>query len=358
MKNLFKKSLFIFGLTTSILLFPCWPRAFSIIKTEEIEVNYLFSLNNLSPEIISTAILYGNSLCQDRDENFYFLETANHRIIKTDFLGNIISQFGQIGQDEINLYYPFGFNLVGEYLYILNNMGREIKIFSLDGKYIKSFRIADVFQAESIVTDSKLIFADFRYKNRSAYGNYHLISVLSMNGRLIDKFGHLIDSNNFTGYINFNLVYLSLMEDLLFGAFKFLPIIFCYQTNGNKIFYKNLQDGNIEEIRAKVFRAKRDNLDLPPKTKSNQYFHGMRYCDGLTISKNKELYYAINSYKNEGFLFNKSTILILDKMGNLMRKKILQLNKENILVHSIGFSPKGYIYGIGSKDRDYFIFKF
>lgn len=223
MKFFLKKSLLIVGLLALVILFSCLPQSSSsLIHTEDIEIEPLFSLENFSAEIINTAILYGNSLCQDKNENFYFLETTNHRIIKTDVQGKILSQIGQIGQDEGDLYYPFGFYLLGEYLYILNNTGKEIKIFSIEGRYINSFKINDVFQAQSIVTNSKLIFADFRYKNWKAHDNSHLITSLSVEGKIINRFGALIESDNLSGYVNFNLVYLSLVDDFLFGAFHYV----------------------------------------------------------------------------------------------------------------------------------------
>lgn len=360
MKTLLKICFFIVDLSALVILFSCLPQSSSnLVQTEDIEIEPLFSLENFSPEVINTAILYGHSLCQDKNEKFYFLETINHRIIKTDVQGKILGQIGQIGQAEGDLYYPFGFNLFGEYLFILNNTGKEIKIFSTEGRYINSFKIDDVFQAQSIVTNSRLIFVDFRYKNWKAYDNSHLITSLSIDGQIIKRFGALIESDNFSRYVEFNLVYLSLVDDFLFGAFKFLPIIFCYKTNGNKRFYRDLKECNVEEINIIMERVKKENFDLPgKKVKLNQYFRGKVFCDGLAVDQAKNLFYVINCYKSEGFLFDKSIILIFNENGKLIKKIIPKLDDENIIIHQIALSTKGYIFGIGRRDKNYFIFKF
>lgn len=192
-----------------ILFYNSGQQKTAAIQPKEVQVKALFFLENSDPKIRESITYSGSSFYVDEFENFYFLQTNGHRIIKTDIQGNIIGQYGQTGQSEADLYYPFGFTFAGETLLILNRRTKEIKILSGQGKFINSFKIGGVFQATSVLTDGKKIFTDIRYTNPSTQGNSHLIAVFTLEGKLVNKFGDMIRADTWAGYVAFNSIYLS-----------------------------------------------------------------------------------------------------------------------------------------------------
>jgi len=118
--------------------------------------------------------------------NFFILDTFNHRVQKIDASNNVISFF-KFGYSSETILYPHDIKIKDNKMYIIDSY--SVKVFDLSGNYLYSFGkmgsgVSEFFMAEGIEIDedNNIIVADA--------GN-HRIQVFSNEGCYINTFGSL-----------------------------------------------------------------------------------------------------------------------------------------------------------------------
>lgn len=325
------------------------------IPMRQMEVKPLYYLNSLEPKVdVMPALLFSHSFfSKDRDGNFYFVDPENHRILKFRE-GKLLSQIGSIGQGKEDLYQPLGIFIKDKIIYVLDDGGKKIKLFSLEGKPISGFSIENAFGSDAFWVHNDLIFTGVKYKNKENFNKENLITVFNRKGRIIKSFGEIIKSSNMWSYVTFNSVYINLVDNTIFGAFKFEPLIFAYNLEGRKIFSKDLSS-LIKEVRD--LRDYRDKMGFnTPMNVKDSGVKVINFCSAFGVDKNKNIYYAFNSST-----FKVSRVFIFNKDGEVVEFIDFKYDKKNVNVINILISERNEFFGIGFIEKpfkDAFLFKY
>lgn len=178
--------------------------------------------------------------------NLYFLDQTNHRILKIAKNGDFIRQIGGIGQGEDDLFAPLGLYIKDGCGFVLNNIGRELKIFPLEGDYLSSFKVEGARVAGSLCVHDKFIFIGVRYMDEKNYNRRWLIIVFNKEGKKIPEIGKIIKCASRIGYLVFNEIFMSISDNKMFGAFCHRQVVFCYGIDGQEHFFINMENLAIE----------------------------------------------------------------------------------------------------------------
>lgn len=143
--------------------------------------------------------------------------------------------------------------------------------------------------ANSLAVDGDLIFVGVRYLDKENYNNYYLITVFSKEGKKIKEIGNTVKCASSIGYLKFNEIFICIVKKKLFGTFKNRPIIFCYEFDGIEIFFKNLEDIGLDEIKSLKVKEKEEGLDTPETKKSDLRLRYLIYCYGFSVDKKNAL---------------------------------------------------------------------
>lgn len=330
----------------------------SIVTSTIEELTTIIDLNTLNPEVNVLFNFGNNTFSIDENDNLYFLDMNNHRILKFDKNGGFITQIGSIGQGEKDLFSPIAFTIEDEILYVLNTAGREIKKFSLNGDFISGFKIENTWGSESLCVHADQILVSVKYRDSKNYNSEKLISLFNKEGKKIGSMGKIIENRSHVGYKNYNAIYFKAIDDKIFGAFQNFPIIFSYDINGITHFYKNLRKSEINEINHVYEKGKSAGVDTPETERPDYSIKTIEYCSGFDVDKDKQLYYAVNVFNSSNPDLNTSIILCFDVEGTLFNKIIPKSHGDSVIIRQIYISSKNIRYCIGSVNRDTFLFKF
>lgn len=323
------------------------------IPQRDVEVTTLFDVFALKPKIGKLLTPTNNYFHVDEDENIYFLDSENHRILKFSKNGDFITQIGSIGQGKEDLYYPGGVYVKKNRVFVLNGGG--VKIFTSDGEYLSDFKIKNIWAASSIYVYHNRILIDVRYKDIKEYNKNKLISIFDLNGHNIIKLGRIIKCQKWGGYLNFNSCFIDVNGKKIFGTFPFYPIIFCYDFDGTELLYKDLRDLGIPEIDHIQEEITRRGLDTPESIQREEGTSTMEFCSGFGVNKKKHMFYAVNIYNP----YKKHSILHLDEKGRIIEKIILRKDNEYLeTILRLFLAEDDTFYGIGSCEKTVIVFKF
>ncbi|NIR08616.1 MAG: hypothetical protein GTN82_24615, partial [Candidatus Aminicenantes bacterium] len=198
----------------------------------------------------------------DEKGNYYFLDIYNHRVLKFGENRQFLMQFGGIGQEKDSLYYPSGIFLYKGTLFILDQEGRKIKSFSLDGSFLSSFDIKDAFSTESIFIANDEIMLSVKYRSKDGYNENRLISVFSLTGQKLRDFGTVVKSVKYGGYLVFNRIRIFGQGKRVFTPHNFWPLVRIFEDE-QEIKTINLLETNLEEIKSLAEDGKKRNADTP-----------------------------------------------------------------------------------------------
>lgn len=315
----------------------------SAIKTRRVQVIDLINLNDLKghdPKAMSVM----NNGCFDVDEegNYYFLEMLNHRVVKFNSKGEFVCQIGSIGQGEKDLYSPIAICIDGNSILVSNREGKAVKRFSLNGEFISSFDIPDVFLVDTIRAHDGKIYCDARYKTDDWYKR-NAISVFDAGGKFLKGIGKSLKTTEMFTYQFFNTVYFQVQGNHIIGAFKSSPVIYKYDLDGRTVFYIDLGKLNIPEVDEKLKQVNESAYDTPGQRKStdSNTIMGVFYSTGCVVDPDGHLYYD--------FITSSESHIILhfDSSGSLLEKLILEKEDHPVILRGI-YIRKSVRYGIGS----------
>lgn len=338
-------------------LLSCQPGKSTGVKT--ITIRSTVSLADASPCIMNSRLFSLNYFAADDRNNIYLTDIQYHRVLKYDGRGRFLRQIGSIGQSFGDLYAPIACWVKGDVLFILNDGGKEVSRFSLDGTALSSFEIKEAWLSDSLCVGDHYLFAGVKYSDPTNYNSLPLLTAFSEDGKKTADIGRLIQTSFRAGYINFNKIVLAVSGQTIFGAFIHQPIIFSYAFDGTERFYVSLDDIAIPQFEEKSKKAHDGTRDTPDVQKTDLSFRGVVYCEGFGVGPDMSIYYAINDYRRLPANERKHLILNIDKNGLLNEKLILRHKGRNIRTYGLYIDPRGIRYGIGSiQDENCFLFKF
>ena len=298
--------------------------------SKEICARKIFNLNELNPkfDILPGLILSGSSVSIDENNNIFFLDFKNHRILKFDLKGNFIRQIGRIGQEGNSLFEPIGVFARGDKVYVLDRYGNRMKIFSHEGDLISSFSFAENIRTNSFIIIKDLIIVN-ELQNK-AYNKRRPLSIYANDFKKIAEIGKQIKCTSFAAYRNFNEAYLCSNDNSIYGAFRAYPVLFRNDLPGRDLFFHDLRQLGIEEISAIDKEGKERGVDSPESIKNEHSIKSMVFCSGLGVDENGQIYYALNYDKAR-----RGVVLHLDENGNLLEKIVLKLDGKQIRVEGV-----------------------
>jgi hypothetical protein len=315
-----------------------------------VDVQHADDLSELKPSInfekIFLSIAFANNYWDIDDKgNYYFLDIYNHRVLKFGENWQFLMQFGGIGQEEDSLYYPNGVFLYKETLFILDQEGKSVKSFSLDGTFLSSFDIKEAFSAESIFIENDEILLSVKYRSSAAYNENKLVSVFSLTGQKLRDFGKVIKSVKYGGYVMFNRIRIFGHGSRIFTPHNFWPSVRIFDDE-IEIKTINLLNINLREIKEIAEDGKRRNADTPGSIAGEKGVRSMFYCSGFYPISQKVFYY-IASYKR----FTESVVFILDENGNCKKRIKFEFLGKPLKIRDIKCknNNKYFIATIGQK---------
>ncbi|MGB4703878.1 MAG: hypothetical protein WBI18_02195 [Candidatus Saccharicenans sp.] len=319
-----------------------------------IEARPFIYLENIGTEFkISRSFLQAKLFHITDDLITYLIDSERHRVLEIDMRGHLKNIIGGPGQRENDLYYPVAVTANDKVLAVVNDSGREIKIFDRSGKFLKLFSKDDIhFQPFILSHKNNLIVpirkatAPLEEKNKS-----YLFSLLDQDFAEIRHFGQVIKCSTPINHIHFNLIELTVGRKAVYGSFINLPIIFAYDLNSSReIFWIDLSQSEIPEISSLTEKIKQLDADTPMKQKAAGNFRVIRFNRGLSF------------YANKIFYLTDEIFLIFNLQGNLTGRIKIMLNKNIDLtpaIDSFTILPSGKIYGLAKhpESKQPFIFE-
>jgi hypothetical protein len=287
----------------------------------------------------------------DDKGNYYFLDIYKHRVLKFGENWQFLMQFGVIGQEEDSLYYPNGIFLYKETLFVLDQEGKKVKSFSLDGSFLASFEIKDALAAESIFIANDEILLSVKYRSKEGYNDNGLVSVFSLNGQRLRHFGKVVKSVKYGGYLMFNRVRIFQQGTRVFIPHNFWPIVRIFEGK-QEVKTINLLDIKLEEINEIYEDGKRRKVDTPVSVKEERGASAMIYCSGFYPISQKEFYYVANYERH-----TKSIVFILDENGMCKKRMKFEFNGKPLKIKDIK-CKYGNKYCIATMGQKIYLFKF
>lgn len=287
----------------------------------------------------------------DDKGNYYFLDIYNHRVLKFGENWQFLMQFGVIGQEEDSLYYPNGIFLYKDTLFVLDQEGKKVKSFSLDGTFLDAFDIKDAFASESIFIANDEILLSVKYRFMEGYNENGLVSVFSLTGQKLREFGKVVKSVKYSGYLMFNRVRIFQQGKRVFIPHKYLPVVRIFEGK-QEVKTINMLDINLEEINEIYEYGKRMKVDTPDSVKKELESRAITYCSGFYPISQKEFYYVANYYRHK-----KSVVFILDENGTCKKRMNFEFNGKPLKIKDIKCKNSNK-YCIAKMGQKIYLFKF
>jgi hypothetical protein len=297
------------------------------IPLVEIAIEPYVKINELIPQfdLISSLVKSANALSIDGDGNLYFLDDANHRVLKYDENGRYLCQIGGIGQGNNDLIFPSGIYIYEDSLYVLDDFGHTLKSFSLAGEYRDKISIESEFECTSFVV-SKNTAAFNILSRKDARPSGSLFIMISNDHR--KAVGRTIVAGSALASRVFNRLFLSNGGNSVFGAHQCFPVIFRYTMEGREVYYRDLK--GIREIAKLEKWGIHNKVGTPSAPGSNKKVSALIFCSGFAVDNNLLTYYAINSNRAK-----KGTILVFDETGNLLQRIVPLFKNKTIHIERI-----------------------
>jgi hypothetical protein len=320
------------------------------IKTREVQIKKLLVFNDLKPKIKSNFYSeVGRNFDIDEKGNYYILDSDKNSVFVFSPDGKYIRQIGSLGKDKEGLFNTLGLRIRNNKLYINNELGRQIKVFSLEGKYLSHIQFGkSVINGNWIDVDENIFYTIIK----AAYQRYNELKLFHLykegTGHY-KQFGRLIECNNITGYQFFNACMFSIRNGNIVGAHLSVPIVYRYSLNGEELFYIDLRKLGLSEVNSKVKFAVASGCDQPEKIASKKKKVTMvRYCSGFDVAHNLHSYYSIITHDFPPCIYH------FDENGLVLERIVLKHGDDILTTKSIIIAEKSNIkYGIGFISTEY-----
>lgn len=126
-------------------------------------------------------------LVSGTNNNFYVVDTPEHKILNLNFNGQLINEFGQRGSANGEFNYPTMINFSNKELLVADTLNFRIQKLDSDGNFISTF--GKIGNATGHHSRSKGIASD---KNKNIYvvdGLFHTVQIFDHSGNFLMNFG-------------------------------------------------------------------------------------------------------------------------------------------------------------------------
>jgi len=322
-----------------------------------IQVQPVLNLGKIQPSISRF-----DQFSVDKEDHVYFLEAGKHGILEYDQTGKFIKQIGRIGQDQEGLYQPRGLYVGNQRILVLNKAGKSIKAFSFEGHCLFEWDIEKSYISDSPIEDADgNIWANVRYRDpeqKDTFNDYPLITLIGPDGVIKRGVGKIIPCRNLVQYRVFNSCFLAISGRKILGGFKYFPIIFAYDLQGNEIFRKDLREFGLPEIQWLENKAREKGFDRPETPPKKEFgVQTVIYCRGISVDKNGHIYHVVNQYQDNNL--GRGVIIHFDPLGNFLEKIFLKKGNADVgIIMGIWIDPKGRRFAVGYENKNWFLFNF
>lgn len=196
------------------------------------------------------------------ENNYYILESTNHRILVFNSSMKKTGQISKIGQEKGELYYPYDFTIKNSTIYVIDGIDRNIsrvQLFNLDGKYKEGFTTDGISYGFDVNSNEEIFLG--------RPGKDKLVDVFSKEGKLLRSIGELAKLSQFYGDVvkkqdeeykeAINIVNICIdKDDNLFFAFLGAPYFREYDKDGHLLLEKQIQGSEADMI-VKAFKTEK-----------------------------------------------------------------------------------------------------
>ncbi len=294
------------------------------ITVESLEITPLLELSAVIPDyrIMPSFHLFQN-MTIDQQGHIYYLKFGNNRILKFDKTGQHVADIGGIGQEPNALFSPTAIMVENDSLYVLNDAGREVKIFNLDGDFKSSFKIDNAWASMSLFVDHDAIYVNVVDQSNKTRNDGKLISVYGHDGRLVKKIGPILKCNFKIGYNTFNRIRMIVRDIKIYYAFINQPLISWSGTNNGRTAALDLRKFGIPVIDAIAERIDAEGIDTPETFKDDSVLSGtcISFCIGFKVDEAGNIYYIPNTDASgspeelDKYILGSSDILMGTRLG-------------------------------------------
>jgi small nuclear ribonucleoprotein (snRNP)-like protein len=325
----------------------------STISTKVVDVKNFLDLSRFKDILKSGTVISGSSIAMDARGNIYLLDIKNHRILIINDKGREVGQIGRIGQDDQSLFNPSGVAIDNDKIYVLNNRGEKIKVFTLGNRFLWSAKIDDNWMPGTIVAKDGRYYIGERTKNAKSYNQRQLISIRDKNGKLVKAVGRAIRCKSYLVYLDLNSVYFQVVNNRIFGAHRYYPVCFAYDLDGRELFYKHLS-AFLPEFKELNERAEREGFDTPKtiKKEDDNSIRSLIYCRGFGVNHKQDIYYAIQNFDPKREPDQRYFVIRLNDSGNIIEKIIYKKKGQPLRIGTIIADPANKLYAIGFEDKN------
>ncbi|MDW3227043.1 MAG: 6-bladed beta-propeller [Acidobacteriota bacterium] len=331
------------------------------IPMEIIEITPLLELNAVIPDykIMPFFNLFQN-MAIDQQGNIYYLKFGHDRIQKFDKTGRLAADIGGIGQEADAFFSPTAILVENDSLYVLNDAGRQVKIFNLDGEFKSSFKIDNSWPPTSLCVDREAIYVNVIDKSNKTRNDGKLISVYDHEGRLVKKIGPIIKCNSMIGYNTFNRIRMIARDENIYYAFINQPLISWSGKNGGRTAVLDLRKFGIPVIDAIAGRIDAEGIDTPETFKDDSVSSGtcISFCSGFAVDEAGRIFYIPNTAGSGSRDEWDNSILLFNENHKLSKKIYLKTGKETVTPRDFLIAGGKAIYGIGTIKERSILFKF
>ncbi len=250
---------------------------------------------------IGDIVLYKN--------NFYISETSNNRIVSLNNIINVVKSYvnqGYVPSEFIRLSY---FNIIHDTLYILDETGPKIKVFDMNGIFIRYFNSPSTIYSRKFAVDKNLFFYF------STPSDDYDITKTDLNGNVVSVFGEQIERYGKKQKIFNNIKDLFINDNQeLIAVSNTTPIIEKYNLDGELI--KRIDLTVIPNIYK--FDKYIESMVLAKNSGKEKNFSFIEFFSSSTINKsNSKILLSCNNKATGKNLSRKSILIIDDKKSNL-----------------------------------------
>lgn len=143
---------------------------------------------NIANEFTTTATFkQPTGLVAGANNDFYVVDTPEHKILHLNFNGQLIKEFGQRGTGDGEFNYPTMINFIKDQLLVSDTLNFRIQTFDEQGKFVRKF--GQIGNGTGHQSRSKGIASDMNQNIYVVDGLFHSVQIFDQSGRFLLNFG-------------------------------------------------------------------------------------------------------------------------------------------------------------------------
>lgn len=270
-----------------------------------------------SCKLIKTLSMYSDSTFVSKgifdieyyNNHFFISETPNNRIIVLNNQLEIINKIGSQGHAPHEFIYLSYFSIVKDTLYLFDAATSQIKVFDINGKYLRYFKVPSSIKSRKFAVDKNL---SFYFSTPS--DNYN-ITKTDLNGNVLHIFGEQIERYGKRQQLfnNIKNLFINDKQELI-AVSNTTPIIEKYNLDGRLIKRIDLT------VTSNIYKFDKyiESMVLARNSGKERNFSFIEFFSSATINRsNSKILISCNNKASDKDLSRKSILIIDDKKNNL-----------------------------------------